>query len=156
MAAFRAVPLPAGLSAAEAALVIDGRVEDPPVTVDMATIRELPQTTFAGHDPWDDREHSYTGVDFWRLIRWANADPEASTVRIVAANNYEASARLSDVRAHPYLLVHTIDGRPLPDDGPLAPRGRLVIAIDFDASPELDASVYKNQLVWQVRRLELR
>jgi hypothetical protein len=136
-------------------LVIDGSGIDGPFYLDLEFLMSLPTETFSCVDPWDGKEHSCTGVSIISLLDSCGLSPHATRVTVSAANGYAAPITLHDLRNYTYILACKMDGKTFESAGSLAKRGKLIVALDFSGTEDLDVDVYKHQLVWQVNRIEV-
>jgi hypothetical protein len=122
----------------------------------LADLEALPQAEFAAIDPWSGKEHSYSGPLFSDILKKAGIAKDAVSVTVKAANDYQASVRMDDLRKYRYIIAIKLDGAVMAGKPELRKYGAFMVAIDFKRSPELDAEIYKNQLVWQVVEIEAR
>jgi len=151
---FETVTLPEDLTDGQTDLIVEGTAGGrQEIRLDLETITRFPTESFTSPDPWTGGRHEYGGVPLYGLLDALGLPEEATTVRVIAANAYEADVRLSDLKEHQYLLATMIDGAPVAGDPSLSKRGKLFIALNLEAGGELDPEVYKHQLVWQVVRL---
>jgi hypothetical protein len=151
-----ALPLPGGLTAQSADLAIHG-VTRPEGTIllDLATVMAFPSRSFTCVDPWDGKEHSFTGVRLTDLLEWAGISAQATRITVSARNKYSIPIRRADYEKYEYLLAWKIDGHLFSEDKATKNRGPLSIAIDFGRHSSLDPAVYKHQLVWQVSEIDI-
>jgi hypothetical protein len=138
--------------AAEPAVVtVRGKVAGGgPVRLDEAAIMALPAATFNSIDPWDRKEHSFTGPLLSDALARAGIDKAATRITVTAKNGYAIPIRRSDYEKYGYLLALKMDGQRFRDQASTANRGLAIIAIDFAKHRELDPELYKHHLVWQV------
>lgn len=150
-AALDAIPLPTGLSAATADLTIDGKIGGgSAVYFDAATIKSFPAHSFSCVDPWDGKQHKFTGALLSDILSRAGIDASSYRITVTATNKYTIPIRRSDYEKFGYILAWKLDDALFADDKATKNRGKLIVAIDFAKYPELDPQLYKHQLVWQV------
>lgn len=143
--------VPRGISAEAADLTVRGLIgPDSPVCLDAASVKSLPSRTFTCVDPWDNREHSFTGVLLSDLLERLGISPSASRITVTARNKYAIPIRRRDYERYEFILAWAVDGLPLEDNPAMKNRRPFCVAIDFGRFPELDPSILKHQLVWQV------
>jgi hypothetical protein len=136
---------------AAADLTIQGRIGDgSAITLDLATVMDLPAHSFSCVDPWDGKEHRFTGVLLQEMLSRYGIESSSTRVTITAKNKYSIPIRRVDYERCGYILAWKIDGRLFGDDKATKNRGSFIISIDFAKHPELDPQLYKHQLVWQV------
>lgn len=149
--AFAGIPLPEGLTAESAALVVSGKISpSSPVYLDLETIRSFPATSFTTIDPWDGKTHVFTGVLLAPLLQRLGIEGEATSILLGARNSYTTAIRRADYERCGYILAYAIDGKDFGADPATKRRGPLAIAIDFTANPTLSVDIYKHQLIWQL------
>jgi hypothetical protein len=155
--AFARVDIPGGIPKENIVLEVTGLVGDrAAIALDLDTVMRFPRASFSSLDPWDNKTHEYSGVLLLPLLRRLGMPETAVSIEVIAANGYQASIRASDLATKGYLLAYLMDNRAMSDQPSLVKRGKLAIAINFTANPAIDVEVYKNQLVWQVRKIEVR
>lgn len=144
----------AGFGAAEDAaadLTIQGKIGDgTAITLDLAMVMGLPSHSFTCVDPWDGKEHRFTGVLLQEMLSHFGIDSASTRVTVTAKNKYSIPIRRVDYERCGYILAWKVDGHLFGDDKATRNRGSFIIAIDFARHPELDPQLYKHQLVWQV------
>jgi DMSO/TMAO reductase YedYZ molybdopterin-dependent catalytic subunit len=105
-------------------LEIDGCVEQP-VRLDWAGFQALPQTDdvsdFHCVTSWSRMDLRWRGVQVSTLLALARPRPEAAHLLVHAYDGYTTNVPLEEALKDDVLLVHTVDGQPLPDEhgGPL-------------------------------------
>lgn len=140
-----------GISAETADLTIRGRTgSGDAVYLDVASVMALPSRTISCIDPWDNREHSFTGVLLSDLLSRLGVPPSASRIVVTARNKYSIPIRRQEYERYEFILAWAVDGHPIAENPAMKNRWPFCIAIDFGRFPELDPSVLKHQLVWQV------
>ena len=121
--------------------------------LDLATIMALPSVTFSSVDPWDAKQHSFTGVPLNTLLASLGIEKSATSLVLTARNNYRIPIKREDYEEYGYILAYMIDGRLFSEDPSTSMRGPLFIAIDFSRHKTLSMDVYKHQLVWQLSEI---
>ncbi|RPJ06125.1 MAG: hypothetical protein EHM28_10705 [Spirochaetaceae bacterium] len=155
--AFAAVEIPSAVPGEKVVLEITGLTgRDASVLLDLETIMRFPRTSFSSSDPWDHKTHEYAGVMLLPLLQRLGMPEKAESIEVIAANNFRASIRPGDLAALGHLLAYSMDGKVMQNQPELVKRGTLAIAINFTANPALDVEVYKNQLVWQAKKIVIR
>lgn len=142
---------PTGPSAETADLVIHGRIGNGgTVLLDLATVMALPANSFTCIDPWDGKEHRFTGALLSDLLARAGIDKSATRITVTAKNKYSIPIRRVDYEKKAYILAWSLDDRAFGEDKATKHRGLFIIAIDFAKHEDLDPQLFKHQLVWQV------
>lgn len=114
---------------------------------DLASLKKLPQKTFTTHTPWFKEPVTFTGP----LVRdvLANAQLKGTMVDAVALDDYKSKIPFSDVMNFDAILAHSINGVQLTPKN----KGPLFIVYPFDSKKELQAVVYYQRSVWQLKAL---
>ncbi len=115
--------------------------------LDLASLKKLPQHTFTTHTPWFKEPVTFTGP----LVRdvLANAQLKGKTLNAVALDNYKSKFPLNDVMNFDVILAHSINGEQLTPKN----KGPLFIVYPYDSKKELQAVVYYQRSVWQLKAL---
>ena len=98
-------------------LVIDGCVEQP-ITLDWSAFLALPQTEdvsdFHCVTSWSRMDLRWRGVQVSTALAAARPRPQASHLLIHGYDGYTTNVSLEEALKDDVLLVHTVDGEPLP------------------------------------------
>jgi DMSO/TMAO reductase YedYZ molybdopterin-dependent catalytic subunit len=107
------------LTTARWRLTLGGAV-DQPAELDWASFQALPQvddvSDFHCVTTWSKFDMPWRGVRFSTLMELCRPHREASHVMCHAADGYSTNLPLCDALAPDVLLVHTWEGRPLPEE----------------------------------------
>ncbi|MEI6875886.1 MAG: hypothetical protein WCL50_12255 [Spirochaetota bacterium] len=153
--AFSSIAFPTGLVPEQADLTLRGRIGQSGILcLDLKTIMSLPSITFRSVDPWDGKEHSFTGVSLKDFLAWAGIVDASSSLLLTAKNRYSIPIKRSDYETISYVLAWMMDGKVFSDDPATRKRGPLAIAIDFSKNKTLAMELYKHQLVWQLSDIQ--
>ena len=114
---------------------------------DLASLKKLPQKTFTTHTPWFKEAVTFTGP----LVRdvLANAKLKGKMLDAVALDDYKSKIPFSDVMNFDAILAHSINGKQLTAKN----KGPLFIVYPYDSKKELQAVVYYQRSVWQLKAL---
>jgi len=114
---------------------------------DMASLKKLPQKTFTTQTPWFKEPVTFTGP----LVRdvLANTQLKGTMLNAVALDDYKSKIPLSDVMNFDVILAHAINGEQLTAKN----KGPLFIVYPFDSKKELQAVLYYQRSVWQLKSL---
>lgn len=141
---------PAGAEGEAVDLVIRGMIGgEAAAQLDLAAVMALPSVAFACVDPWDGKQHEFTGVLLSDLLSRVGIAKAATKITVSAKNKYTIPIRRADYERNGYILAYKIDGRLFAEDKASKNRGTFIIAIDFSRHEDLDPQLYKHQLVWQ-------
>lgn len=114
---------------------------------DLASLKKLPQKTFTTQTPWFKEPVTFTGP----LVRdvLANAQVKGDMLDAVALDDYRSKIPFSDVMNVDVILAHSINGEQLTAKN----KGPLFIVYPFDSKKELQAVLYYQRCVWQLKSL---
>lgn len=116
---------------------------------DRAMLKALTQRETVTTTPWHDGEVSFSGPLGSALMEAVGV--EDGTMRIVALNDYAATAPVQDYFDYPVILAMQLEGKRLRvrDNGP------LFIIYPFSEQPDLLNEEILTRSVWQVKRIEI-
>ena len=145
------IVLSAKLNSNSADLIIEGKINTPnPAFFDLATLKKIPPHSFEVINRWTGAKEKYTGVAIIDLLNILGLDGTASSIEVLAANEYRISITLKDLRRYEYILSYKLNDIMYSEHQPKYNKGPLAIAINFDKHPEIDREIYKHHLVWFV------
>lgn len=124
----------------------------PSLSLDLATVERMGLVKYSVHDPWLDADHEFTGVLLADLLDTVGASTAATSVRLVAIDDYEVEIAIADARRWPVLLATQMDGRPMSVED----KGPTRIVFPYDQFPEIDQLKYKDLWIWSVESIEVR
>ena len=103
--------------AATAELSIGGMIRGgSAVLLDAATVKSFPSLSFACVDPWDGKEHKFTGALLSDILYKAGIDAAATRITVTAKNKYSIPIRRSDYEKYGYILAWMLDDDAFADD----------------------------------------
>jgi hypothetical protein len=132
-------------------LTLGGAVPNSPLQLDRPTLQAMGVVSYTIQDPFAGRAVTYQGVLLSRLLDAVGADADATTLRIVALNDYEAELAVTDVRRWPIMLAYAADGKTLG----VVEKGPLMVVFPTHAY-NIDPIIYEPLWVWQVAAIEVR
>jgi hypothetical protein len=117
---------------------------------DMPTLEKIGLVKYTVSDPWEHKEVTYTGVLMSNLLEVADVPDSATTVRVVALDDYAADIPISEIEAWPILLATQADGEYITVDN----NGPTRIIFPYDTYSDITAA--RNMSVWNNKQLEIR
>ena len=117
---------------------------------DIPTLEKLGLVKYTVSDPWLQSEVTYTGVLLSELLAVAEVPDSATTVHVVALDDYAADIPISEIEAWPILLATQADGEYLTVDT----NGPTRIIFPYDTYSDITAA--RNMSVWNNKLLEIR
>ncbi len=146
------IPTPTG----EVILTVSGKIgvtnSGDKLLLDMETLEKFGLVQYDLNDPWLKRTVTYTGVlmsDFLKIVQVA---PEAESVHFRALDDYQVDITLREIQKWPILLATRADGKYMP----VAENGPTRIIFPFDQFPEIDQTIYRDLMIWQIATMEVR
>jgi hypothetical protein len=122
------------------------------LTLDMPTLERLGLVTYSIDDPWRKARTAYTGVLVSDVLTAIAVPASATSLHMVAMDDYEVDLPIATVQKYPILLATRADGQYMSvEDG-----GPTRIIYPYDTSPELDPLATKDQLIWSIKSFEVR
>jgi hypothetical protein len=146
------IPVPHG----ETVLTLSGAIATtnagPELRLDLATLEQFGLVQYTVVDPSQKRSITFAGVLLADLLAFAGAARTATTLHLVALDDYQTDITLTDVGRWPILLATRADGgRP-----PVADGGPTRIVFPYHAFPNIDSSVYDPQWIWSLTTIDVR
>jgi hypothetical protein len=124
-----------------------GRLE-----LDVPTIEQLGLVRYREHDPWLETDIDFTGVLVSELLDRIGVPAAATTLRIVALDDYQVDIAIADVRRWPVMLATQSDGKPMS----IVDKGPTRIVFPHTAFKDIDTLKYKDLWIWQIKTIEVR
>ena len=125
---------------------VDDRIE-----MDLATLESLQQVEYTVTDPFEQREITYRGVLMTDLFDLWQINPDATTLDVVALNDYQVSVPLQEMYEFPVVFAFMADGEYME----VAYRGPAMLVYPYD-DMRFDPSVYNNYWVWQIKSITVQ
>jgi hypothetical protein len=118
------------------------------VTVDLATLEQMPLVQFEAFEPFEERNMTFEGVLMTDLMEIAGAGTGASELHITALDDYEFTIPLEEIRGTKVLLATKAEGEHMTvaDGGPT----RIIFPPDSQFGQNPDA------WVWSVETIVVR
>ena len=137
-----------GQTKSKPVLVVSGKASGA-VEFDLPALQAMKQTTFIAPTPWDTRPVKFSGP----LLREVLAAAGVSGTRLsaVAVNDYAVTIPWSDTTKFDVILAIKMNDR----DIPARTKGPVFLVYPFGSSPELEATVYKDRSIWQLKALKV-
>ena len=76
---------------------------------------------------------------------------DATTLNIVALNDYAIDVPISDLRAYPVIFAMQANG----DYMPVSTRGPAMLVYPYAEFPQLDPAIYNDFWIWQIKSIEV-
>jgi hypothetical protein len=146
-----AIPTPEG----DPMLTVSGKigttnVEDT-IQMDLATIESVGEVDYTVDDPFENRSITYRGPLVSELLNVWQVPEDATTLHMVALNDYAVDVPIADLRQYPVVFALQADGEYMP----VATRGPAMLVYPYNDF-EFDKTVYNDYWIWQIASLEVR
>jgi hypothetical protein len=128
------------------------RNESAQLVLDLETLEELPLVRYSVEDPWLKREVTYTGVLVSDLVKLVQPARGATSLHLVALDDYEVDIALEDVDRWPILLATQLDGRHMA----VSNGGPTRIAFPYGLVSGIDELTYKDLWIWNIETITVR
>lgn len=147
------VPTPSG----EVILALSGDIgvsnSGANLNFDMNMLERLGTVEYTIADPWQGHENvTYQGVLLSRLLEFAEASDSATTVHMVALDDYAIDLSIEDINRWPILVATQKNGSYMSIEN----SGPSQIVFPYHAFPEIDEATYKVLTIWNLRDMEVR
>ncbi len=129
---------------------VTGSGQDTHVVLDLAAIDRMPRTSFSTTTPWHQGVTEFSGVSLKDLF--ATMKFSGKKLQIIALNDYEVEASVTELQAADALLATRQNGTIMP----VSDKGPIFIVFPFDSRPELQHQSYYSRAVWQVAEINIR
>lgn len=143
-----------GAARADEPMLVVRNVADPDrpeVRLSEAELLAMPQVTLRTRTEFTDGVVEFVGPLARDVAALVGADG-ATTVHMVAANDYAVDVPLQDFHDYDVILAHSADGERLS----LRDKGPLWVMYPIDDHQELQDPDYNRRLIWQLVAVELR
>lgn len=145
------VPAPTG----DSILTMTGKIGttnvDDTLQMGLATIESIGLIDYTVLDPFDNVEVTYQGILMSSLLDVAQVPADATTMHLVALNDYSVDIPIADVRQYPVMLAVRSNGAYMD----VAARGPSMIVFPYDDF-EFDKNRYNEYWIWQLRSIEFQ
>jgi hypothetical protein len=146
-----AIPAPTG----DVILTVTGNIGttnvDDTIQMDLATIESLGLVDYTVQDPFENREITYRGVLMSDLLDVWQVGEDATTLHVVALNDYAVDVPIADLRNYPVLFALQADGEYMP----ISTRGPAMLVYPYNDF-EFDVAIYNDFWAWQIATIEVR
>jgi hypothetical protein len=122
------------------------------IAFDMATLERLGVVRFTTPTSWTDKPVTFDGVLLSKLLELVGADAGATTLTMVALNDYQAPVPIEDAHKWPVILATKENGAYMP----VREHGPLWVVYPQHAYPELGGRDYVSRWVWQLASITVQ
>ena len=119
------------------------------LSLDLADLRTLPETTFETSTIWTDGVHTFTGVALVDLM--TELGVEDGTLVATAINDYAVEIPVSDAIEGGPIIACLMDGNEMR----VRDKGPLWVIYPYDSDADYRTEVIYSRSIWQLDRLEI-
>jgi hypothetical protein len=131
-------------------LTVSGRIKSAkPVHFDLAMLESLGLIRFTTPTSWTTEPATFEGVLLSALLDVVGPDPAATSLKLIAHNDFESPAPIEDGRKWPVMLALKRDGEYMSRRD----RGPVWMVYPQHAYPELGQREYFSRWVWQLKAI---
>jgi hypothetical protein len=140
-------------AAADAMLVVTNTTDSgkPELRLTEAELKAFPQVTVRTRTEFTDGVVAFVGPLVRDVVAALDAS-DATTLHMVAANDYAVDIPMADVQDYDVILAMSANGKRLS----IRDKGPIWVMYPLDDHPELQDSVYNVRLIWQLTRIEIK
>ncbi|UXI03304.1 oxidoreductase [Photobacterium sp. TY1-4] len=135
-------------------LTVSGQIEQTnalhQAQFDRQMLLQLPQSTITTQTPWTEKAHVYEGVLLRDFLHYVGA--QGHTLSATALNDYQTQIDLDVIQPYPVLLALKENGRLMR----VRDKGPIWIIYPLSEHPELDQPQHHEDMIWQLRTLDVR
>lgn len=124
---------------------------DDSIQMDMDTLESVGLVDYTLTDPFEGGEVTFRGVLMSDLLDLWQVPDNATTLHMVALNDYSVDVPISDIRQYPVIFAVMQDGEYMP----ISTRGPAMLVYPYGEF-EFDRELYDNYWIWQIKSIEVR
>ena len=133
-------------------LTVTGRIDSADaVMLDVAALEAMGIVEYTVFDPFDKRDITYRGVLMSDLLDTLQIEEGATTLEMVALNDYRIDLDVTEMYNYPVILALMADGEYMQPDY----HGPTMIVYPYD-DYDFDESVYDSRWIWQLASINVR
>jgi hypothetical protein len=123
---------------------------DESIQMDLATIESVGLVDYSVDDPFENTEIKYRGVLMSDLLAVWQVAEDATSLHVVALNDYAIDVPIADLRQYPVLFALQADGEYMP----ISTRGPAMLVYPYNDF-EFDIAIYNDYWIWQIQFIEV-
>jgi hypothetical protein len=146
-----AIPAPTG----DVIVTVDGKIgtknAGETIQMDMPTLESVGLVDYKVDDPFEKRPTVFRGVLMSDLLDLWKVDSSATTLTMVALNDYKVDVPMADLRKYPVIFAVQQDGKYMP----VSTRGPAMLVFPY-ANFEFDRGKYDDFWIWQIKSITVK
>src|SRR5258705_5443302 len=136
-------------------LTVDGKIgvknSGDTIQMDMPTIESAGLVDYNVMDPFEKKPTVFRGVLMSDLLDLWKVDSAATTLTMVALNDYKVDVPIPDLRKYPVIFAVQQDGNYMP----VATRGPAMLVYPYD-NFTFDRQKYDDFWIWQIKSITVK
>jgi hypothetical protein len=121
------------------------------IVMDLPMIESVGLVDYKVKDPFENKDTIFRGPLMGNLLDLWQVAKEATTLHVVALDDYTVEVPLSDLRKYPVIFALQQDGQYMP----VSTRGPAMLVFPYNDF-QFDQSVYNNYWAWQIKSIEVQ
>jgi hypothetical protein len=146
-----AIPAPSG----DVILTVTGKIgaanAGDAIEMDLATIESAGLVDYSMTDPFEGDKVVFRGPLMANLLDLWGVPQDATTLHVVALNDYVVDVPIVDLRKYPVIFAVQQDGEYMPVES----RGPAMLVYPYEDF-EFDKNIYNNYWAWQIKTIEVQ
>lgn len=146
-----AIPAPSG----DPILTVTGKIgttnSDKAIVMDLATVESVGEVDYHVTDPFEGNKTVFRGPLMSNLLDLWKVPADATTLHVVALNDYVVDVPIVDLRKYPVVFALEQDGKYMP----VSTRGPAMLVYPYEDF-KFDTNIYNNYWAWQIKTIDVR
>lgn len=146
------IPAPQG----EPILKVRGRLgifnQGKQILMDRSTIEAVGLVEYTVQDLFEQQRRVFRGVLMRDLLRIWQVDPQATTLNVIALNDYQIQVPIVWLKQYPVLFALQQDGREMTPDY----RGPAMLVFPYEQFPSVPEFAEESYWIWQIKSIEVQ
>ncbi|NEQ95518.1 MAG: molybdopterin-dependent oxidoreductase [Cyanothece sp. SIO2G6] len=119
--------------------------------MDRSTIEAVGLVEYTVHDPFEEVERTFTGVLMRDLLALWQVQVDATTLQVMALNDYEADIPIELMQKYPVIFALKEDGEYMTPDY----RGPAMLVFPYDHYA-FEENIINSYWVWQIKAITVK
>lgn len=121
------------------------------LAMDRSTLEAVGLVEYMVKDPFEEVDHTYTGVLMRDLLELWQVPPDATLLQVIALNDYEIDVPIELMRNYPVIFALKEDGEYMTPDY----RGPAMLVFPYDHY-SFEESLTNSYWVWQIKSITVK
>jgi len=146
-----AIPKPTG----DTILTVTGKIgaanDGDKIVMDLATIESVGLVDYKVSDPFENKDVTFRGVLMTDLLNLWKVDKSATTLVMIALNDYSVDVPMTDFQQYPIIFALQEDGTYMP----VSTRGPAMLVYPYN-NFQFDHEKYNDRWIWQIKSINVK